>query len=529
MEKTNTLWEKYNIFKHWPPLVRAYRQNASGMEVSPSQKRYLKWGSLIPVILFSIGWFIYYLPYFKHQADIGFFSYTGNFVSPFFDGTSAPQLSEFLWRFVSQFYFNTPLIIAVVAFLVIGFCITSWKTAGPYTPFLLLLFFLLFPSADPVQAGTAISLWLDMGALSVFFLLFRHAARHPRAWTPLVFLHLYTALVTALLYYATGHWALLFSIAVVFSHLVGIPMALGDKKQGLWKIRLWNFIVSFILTTTIGICLWGTLGDSAFKAPWYVWSALAVFGLACIPGILLQAYNNRKIFLHEWNRRRGIHDGKPALAPSHHILLTLVAVGFNCLILFAFAANPLDKALVRVQHAVSRNDYEAGLAACLKFYGLETQADTLGQRQEQAGRSAKKRYATPSGQRKLVTLALYQDLCLAGQGLLSEASEEELSRQFARLDSLRIPALEYACIKMHEIEGEPGQVVDGVLEQAQDFDLQNRHMRPLVEAGMAEHRVDLLEVALYYARKSFYSRDLYLEYKESVPNIHKGKLTDSLL
>ena len=108
-------------------------------------------------------------------------------------------------------------------------------------------------------------------------------------------------------------------------------------------------------------------------------------------------------------------------------------------------------------------------------------------------------------------------------------SEEELSRQFARLDSLRIPALEYACIKMHEIEGEPGQVVDGVLEQAQDFDLQNRHMRPLVEAGMAEHRVDLLEVALYYARKSFYSRDLYLEYKESVPNIHKGKLTDSLL
>ena len=146
MEKTNTLWEKYNIFKHWPPLVRAYRQNASGMEVSPSQKRYLKWGSLIPVILFSIGWFIYYLPYFKHQADIGFFAYTGNFVSPFFDGTSAPQLSEFLWRFVSQFYFNTPLIIAVVAFLVIGFCITSWKTAGPYTPFLLLLFFLLRPA-----------------------------------------------------------------------------------------------------------------------------------------------------------------------------------------------------------------------------------------------------------------------------------------------------------------------------------------------------------------------------------------------
>ena len=83
MGKLSTFWAKYNIFKHWPPLVQAYRQNASGMEASLSQKRYLKWGSLIPVILFAIGWFLYYLPYFKHQADISFFAYTGNFVQPF--------------------------------------------------------------------------------------------------------------------------------------------------------------------------------------------------------------------------------------------------------------------------------------------------------------------------------------------------------------------------------------------------------------------------------------------------------------
>ena len=514
MGKVSAFWDKYNIFKHWPPLVQAYRQNASGMEVSPSQKRYLRWGSLIPVILFAIGWFLYYLPYFKHQADISFFAYTGNFVQPFFDGTSAPRISEFLWRFVAQFYFNTPLIVAVVAFLMIGFCITSWATAGPYTPFLLLLYCLLFPSANPAQASIAISLWLNMGALSVFFLLFRHAAHHPRAWTPLILFHVYTAIAGGLLYYATGHWALLFCIAVVFSHLAGIPMALADKKQGLWKIRLWNFIVSLLLTAALTVCLWGISADAGFHAPWYTWMALIVFGIACVPGILLQAYNNRKIFLYEWNKRRGIHDGKPVLAPSHHILMTLVAVGFSCLVMFVFARNPLDRALVKAQNAVVRADYPAVQAACRKFRiqsGMEK-----GQ--------LKARYETPSAKRKMMTLDLYSTLALSGQGMLPANLLDSLALVPCGGGSLRDPARDYACMKIYSLANRPSEVCRLILSDAREYGLQNRYMEPFVAACMATGNQELLQEILYYAKKSLYSKALYREYKDSVPQVRKGNL-----
>ena len=514
MGKLSTFWAKYNIFKHWPPLVQAYRQNASGMEASLSQKRYLKWGSLIPVILFAIGWFLYYLPYFKHQADISFFAYTGNFVQPFFDGTSAPRISEFLWRFVSQFYFNTPLIIAVVAFLMIGFCITSWATAGPYTPFLLLLYCLLFPSVDPAQASIAISLWLNMGALSIFFLLFRHAAHHPRAWTPLIIFHIYTAIVGGLLYYATGHWALLFCIAVVFSHLIGIPMALGDKKQGLWKIRLWNFIVSLLVTGALTVWLWSISVDAGFQAPWYIWMALIVFGLACIPGILLQAYNNRKIFLYEWNKRRGIHDGTPALAPSHHILLTLVAVGFSCLVMFVFARNPLDRALVKAQNAVVRAEYQEAQVACQRFYvhsGMEQGA-------------LKKRYENAASYRKMVTLRLYAKLALLGQGRLPAASLDTLIRAPYVSDSLRISARDFAYIKVYAMVGQPSEVVRLILSDARKYGLQNRFMEPLATACMATGQRELLQEVLYYAKKTLYSKRLYYRYKDRVSNVSKGNL-----
>ena len=512
MGKAATFWTKYNIFKYWTPLVQTYRQNASGMEVNPSQKRYLKWGSLIPVILLAIGWFLYYLPYFKHQADISFFAYTGNFVQPFFDGTSAPRISEFLWRFVAQFYFNTPLIIAVVAFLVIGFCITSWKTVGPYTPFLLLLYFLLFPSADPAQASIAISLWLNMGALSIFFMLFRHAAHHPRAWTPLIIFHIYTAIVGGLLYYATGHWALLFCIAVVFSHLVGIPMALADKRQGLWKIRLWNFIVSLLVTAALTFWLWGVSVDAGFRAPWYVWMSLIVFGLACIPGILLQAYNNRKIFLYEWGKRRGIHDGKPVLAPSHHILLTLVAAGFGCLVMFVFARNPLDRALVKAQNAVVRADYPEAQAACQKFYNQSRLETGL----------LKPRYEKNTEQRKMVALELYSKLALLGQGQLPEASLDSLVQLPYASDSLRISARDYAYIKIYNLAGQPAEVYRLVLDDARKYGLQNRFMEPMVWACSATGKQEMLQEVLYYAKKTLYSKQLYLQNKDRVPQVRKG-------
>ncbi len=514
MEKASTFWAKYNIFKHWTPLVQAYRQNASGMEVDASQKRYLKWGTLIPVMLFAIGWFLYYLPYFKHQADISFFAYTGNFVQPFFDGTSAPRISEFLWRFVAQFYFNTPLIVAVVAFLMIGFCITSWATAGPYTPFLLLLYCLLFPSADPAQASIAISLWLNMGALSIFFLLFRHAARHPRAWTPLVLFHVYTAIAGALLYYATGHWALLFCIAVVFSHLVGIPMALGDKKQGLWKIRLWNFIVSAFITSALSCWLWDISTDAGFHAPWYVWMALVIFGVACIPGILLQAYNNRKIFLYEWGKRRGIHDGKPVLVPAHHILLTLVAVGFSCLVLFVFARNPLDRALVKAQNAVVRADYLAVQDVCQEFRAKSGLAE--GQL-----KSSYERISDPS---EIVTLEIYSMLSSVGQGLFPLDSMDSFSRLCHRVDSMRVSARDYAYVQLNVLLGRPSEVCRMILADAGRYGLQNRFMEPLADACWATGQQELLQEVLYYAKKSLYSKPLYYRYKDSVPNVRKGNL-----
>ncbi|MDE5544423.1 MAG: hypothetical protein K2I83_03315 [Bacteroidales bacterium] len=124
-------FERYNPSKLWPPFIRAYRQNAAGQRLSPQQEKYLRYGNGLIVFVFAVVWFIFYLPYFQHQADTGFFAYTHNFARPFFDSDQAPRVNEFLWRFVSQFYMNVPLIVLVVGLMVWGFYYTCKKTVGP--------------------------------------------------------------------------------------------------------------------------------------------------------------------------------------------------------------------------------------------------------------------------------------------------------------------------------------------------------------------------------------------------------------
>ncbi|MDE7072249.1 MAG: hypothetical protein K2O66_02640, partial [Bacteroidales bacterium] len=56
---TNSLPRKNNIFRHWPPFIRAYRQNAKGMEVTPQQQKYLKGSTGLLVAVFTLVWCLY--------------------------------------------------------------------------------------------------------------------------------------------------------------------------------------------------------------------------------------------------------------------------------------------------------------------------------------------------------------------------------------------------------------------------------------------------------------------------------------
>lgn len=496
----------FNIFRHWPPFVRAYRQNTAGMDITPSQRNYLKWGTVILVAITTGIWFIFSLPYFQHQADVNFFTYSSGFLRQFFDNTNGLHISEFLWRFVAQFYLNSLLTSVMVAFMVIGFCFTSWKTAGPYTPFLLPLFFLMFPSPNPTHASIAVSLWLVMLFLSLYFVIFRMAARHRGAWGPLIAMHLFSAILSVALYYLTGHWALMFSIAVVCTNLIGVPMAFSAKEKRLLKIRLWDLGISVVIALLSGLFFWKASSYPGFRASWYVWTALIIFALACLPGIVLQAYNNQKTFLYETARKQGkIQDGKPALAPSFHILLTLVATGITCLLVFVCAYNPLRHTITKVENAVVRGHYAQSLKLCDRYF---QKFGTL--QQHSSDKTLEGRYR----------LASYLKLSLLMEG--------ELNNRFLDYSGLQEMGLmypsplpfvgpyDYSYIKVYDNLGLFAPAVPQIRSNMELFGIQNRFIEPLIRAQVATALVRLMQTTFYYAKKSLYTRPFYLANRDTV-------------
>lgn len=497
------------IFRHWPPLVRAYRQNLTGMEPDRSTRRYVKWGSIGLIFLFSIAWFFYYLPYFQHQSNIGLFAYTGDFVRPFFDGTTAPMVSEFLWRFVSQFYLNVPLTIVVVTLMVIGFCVTSRRTAGPYMPLLLPLFFLLFVSPNPQYASSAISLWLNMGALSLYFVMTRYSARHPRAWGPVILMHIYAGVLASVLYYATGHWALFFCISVVVVHLLGVPMALGDKEHGLGKITGWNLLISAVVNTTVSLLLWDVVGFVKYGFPWYVWVAMGLFILGCIPGLVLQAYNNRKVFIFEWKKRKGREqEAELTLVSHYHMPISLISLVIGALLVFVLARNPLERTWVKVQNYVTAGDYTQSLHLCQRYFGKYPQP-------------TEKQLADEDFQRRRYSLASYYKLSLL--------KKDRLDNEFLSLGTVlpemkemypgplpHVGRFDYSYVRLYEELGLATPAVPQILSCIEWFGLQNRFVEPLLWSQVSSGQYELMLTSLYYARKSFYSRELYLDRKDDV-------------
>lgn len=575
MSKLKGFIQKYNFFKLWPPFIRAYRQSATGQELTIQQRNYLKWGSILLVALFAVAWFIFYLPFLVHQAGTSLFTYTGSFVQPFFDASSAPRVSEFLWRFVAQFYLNVPLICLIVAFLVIGFCITSRKTVGPYTPFLLPLFFLLFPSSDPAQASIAISLWLIMGALAFYFVLSRWAARHPRALGPLIAMHLYGAVVSALLYYVTGHWALMFGIAVSFVHLIGIPMSLSDKREGLFSLRLWNFGLTAAAMLATGLVFWSRASYSPFNAPWYVWAALVVYALACLPGLVLQAYNNRKVYLYEWKKRKGeVQDGKPALSSPYHVLLSLIAIvlGF---VLFFFSRNSDSRSLMRMENALEAGNYAKSLSICRSYFhsGGPGKTAALFQSREEEAFAASRQARMEAGYKfsLLMEGRLNQDyLALSGgASSFSGATSFGNDSSFASVSSRpvsstdrpsstdgraltdcptptaqsskpafpgalfpepdpRMRADDYIYIALCQAAGLEQGALSLVLSAIEREGLQTRYMEPLLASSLEMQQYDLFRNTLYYARKTLSENNLYHYYRGVSKNLLLSYRPDSM-
>ncbi|MBD5397467.1 hypothetical protein HDR62_04950 [bacterium] len=489
-------FERYNPSKLWPPFIRAYRQNAAGQRLTPQQEKYLRYGNGLIVFVFAVVWFIFYLPYFQHQADTGFFTYTHNFVRPFFDIDQTPRVNEFFWRFVSQFYMNVPLIILVVGLMVWGFYYTCKKTVGPYTPFLLPLFFLLFPSYNLVQASTAISLWLIMAALTLYFSLTRLAARHPNTPFPRILMHTYAVVAVVALYYAVGYWALLFAISVTLVHLIGLPMALGDKKEGLLRIRCWSLGITLVLMTVLAVVCLHYTGYTPFKAPWYVWAMLIVYGLACIPGLVLNSYNNRKVYIHEWKKRQGeVLDGKPALSPSYNVLLSFIAVcvGF---VLFLCSHDAERRAVIRVDNALRKQDYAKCFMVCERYFSTE---------KAYPGPFAKKT-KDPRVQARMEEARKYALL-------MGEHNQEALVENLLAAPAEGVPANSYLYISLCNAAGLSNKTLELTQSGINEYGMQNRYLEPLLEASLQEHQYDIFRQTLYYTRRTLNKRSLYHYYR----------------
>ncbi|MDE6631047.1 MAG: hypothetical protein K2K11_06500 [Bacteroidales bacterium] len=495
--------ERYNPSKLWPPFIRAYRQNATGQRLSPQQEKYLRYGNGLIVFVFAVIWFIFYLPYFQHQADTGFFAYTHNFVRPFFDSDQAPRVNEFLWRFVSQFYMNVPLIVLVVGLMVWGFYYTCKKTVGPYTPFLLPLFFLLFPSYNLVQASTAISLWLIMAALTVYFSLTRLAARHPNAILPRILMHTYAVVAVVALYYVAGYWALLFAIAVTLVHLIGLPMSLGDKKEGLLRIRCWSLGITLVLMTVLAVVCLHYTGYVPFKAPWYVWAMIIVYGLACIPGLVLHSYNNRKVYIYEWKKRQGeVLDGKPALSPSYNVLLSLIAVCVG-LVLFLCSHDAERRAVIRVENALQKQDYAKSLAVCERYFSTE---------KAYPGPFAKKT-KEPRVRARMEDAYKYS---LLMEGRLNQ---DTLVKCLFAAPAEGVPVDNYIYISLCNALGLSDMTLDLIMSRIDGYGMQNRYLEPLLESSLQERQYDIFRQTLYYTRRTLNERSLYHYYRGLSKNL----------
>lgn len=149
----------------------------------------MKKGLGVALVVVAAGFcLLWYLPYFHNQFQIGFFAYTRTFVRAFFEGPwtgraeSAglvaatglhPRIGEFLWRFVSQFYINTPCILLAAGLVTAAFCRLSWAVVREYTLLLLPVFFYFFTSPEPAMAGWSMYLLLGMGLLALCVRIFR--------------------------------------------------------------------------------------------------------------------------------------------------------------------------------------------------------------------------------------------------------------------------------------------------------------------------------------------------------------------
>ena len=79
-------------------------------------------------------------------------------------------------------------------------------------------------------------------------------------------------------------------------------------------------------------------------------------------------------------------------------------------------------------------------------------------------------------------------------------------------------------MKIYSLANRPSEVCRLILSDTREYGLQNRYMEPFVAACMATGNQELLQEILYYAKKSLYSKALYREYKDSVPQVRKGNL-----
>lgn len=162
--------------------------------------------SIMVTVVVAVFFCFYFLPNFQFQYSVSFFSYTESFVKPFFDGLGEkesvsmaqgivpspsmqsdgslwgepfgikPRISEFLWRFVGQFYLNTPLLLCTVLLVSFVFIALAYGVTGCFTPLLLPLFFYFFAHPEPIHASISVNLLIDMAFLNIFMRVWKHVS-----------------------------------------------------------------------------------------------------------------------------------------------------------------------------------------------------------------------------------------------------------------------------------------------------------------------------------------------------------------
>lgn len=311
---------------------------------------------LILLCLVVLVWTAYNLPFFENTFQRRLFAFSWDFWRDCYFFTTDP-LSRLLNEMISIGYASLPGTFITVLVLTGLFLFCSYHIGGRYAPFLLPLWFVMWPSADNAQqefmTGSLVSMlcltflfsWISYREVHKPDKEFYYEAFHLPFW-------IYYTLVTLIGFRLVGLPTLLFTGTVIAYRLCILFASISWKNSANIESAAIGFTIYFITGFSIAMAYPKVWVLPSFLSDWNLleWSTFAVFGIALLLN-LIRNTSHRKV-------------SSPHTASWIHLALGLA---YGLTVVF-FSKMPLEISHVKAENACQKGNYAEVLRITTRYF-----------------------------------------------------------------------------------------------------------------------------------------------------------------